>query len=166
MVKRSGVDVCCSPRPCIASPGLKEAPVLDLMCSHFVLTLAAKQGAQVQRAARPERPAVAGRPPSGLAGAGAGSACANSSAAAARATSSGAATSSCRRSEFLDRHGVWRGPYEEGTLFFYLDEYAKDQPKDLLSVLAVTRRLADARAEEAVHPGRKEHRCAGRACCS
>jgi hypothetical protein len=40
--------------------------------------------------------------------------------------------------EFLDRHGVWRGPYEEGTLFFYLDEYAKDQPKDLLSVLAVT----------------------------
>jgi SpoVK/Ycf46/Vps4 family AAA+-type ATPase len=40
--------------------------------------------------------------------------------------------------EFLDRHGVWRGPYEEGTLFFYLDEYAKDQPKDLLSVLTVT----------------------------
>jgi SpoVK/Ycf46/Vps4 family AAA+-type ATPase len=40
--------------------------------------------------------------------------------------------------DFLDRHGVWRGPYEEGTLFFYLDEYAKDQPKDLLSVLAVT----------------------------
>ena len=30
----------------------------------------------------------------------------------------------------LERHGVWRGPYEEGTLFFYLDEYAKDQPKD------------------------------------
>src|SRR5436309_3857038 len=40
--------------------------------------------------------------------------------------------------EFLDRHGAWRGPYEEGTLFFYLDEYAKDQPKDLLSVLSVT----------------------------
>ncbi|HEY2254837.1 MAG TPA: AAA family ATPase, partial [Variovorax sp.] len=39
----------------------------------------------------------------------------------------------------LERHGVWRGPYEEGTLFFYLDEYAKDQPKDLLSVLSVTR---------------------------
>jgi hypothetical protein len=30
----------------IASPGLKEAPVLDLMCSHFVLTLAARQGAK------------------------------------------------------------------------------------------------------------------------
>ncbi len=39
----------------------------------------------------------------------------------------------------LARYGAWRGPYEEGTLFFYLDEYAKDQPKDLLAVLAVTR---------------------------
>ena len=29
----------------ISSPGLMEAPVLDLMCSHFVLTLAARQGA-------------------------------------------------------------------------------------------------------------------------
>jgi hypothetical protein len=38
MVKRS-VDVQVLP-----SPGLKDAPVLDLMCSHFVLTLAAKQG--------------------------------------------------------------------------------------------------------------------------
>jgi hypothetical protein len=25
-------------------PGLRQAPVLDLMCSHFVLTLAARQG--------------------------------------------------------------------------------------------------------------------------
>jgi hypothetical protein len=29
----------------LASPGLKDAPVLDLMCSHFVLTLAVRQGA-------------------------------------------------------------------------------------------------------------------------
>ena len=36
------------------------------------------------------------------------------------------------------RAGAWRGPYEEGTLFFYLDEHAKDQAKDLLSVLAAT----------------------------
>ncbi|MBP6779577.1 MAG: AAA family ATPase, partial [Ottowia sp.] len=40
--------------------------------------------------------------------------------------------------EFLERHGIWRGPYEEGTLFFYLDEYAKDSPKDLLALLAST----------------------------
>ena len=26
------------------SPGLEDAPVLDLMCSHFVLTLASRQG--------------------------------------------------------------------------------------------------------------------------
>jgi hypothetical protein len=43
-----------------------------------------------------------------------------------------------RDAQFLSRHGVWRGPYEEGTLFFYLDEYAKDQPKDLISLLAAT----------------------------
>ena len=30
------------------------------------------------------------------------------------------------------------GVYEEGTLFFYPDEHAKDQPKDLPSVLAAT----------------------------
>ena len=28
----------------LLSPGLQAAPVMDLMCSHFVLTLAAKQG--------------------------------------------------------------------------------------------------------------------------
>ena len=35
----------------IASPGLQDAPVLDLMCSHFVLTLAARQsvGLSVRR---------------------------------------------------------------------------------------------------------------------
>ena len=33
---------------------------------------------------------------------------------------------------------VWRGPYEDGTLFFHLDEYAKDAPKDLLALLAST----------------------------
>ncbi len=39
---------------------------------------------------------------------------------------------------FLARHGDWRGPYEEGTLFFYLDDYAKQQPRDLLAVLGAT----------------------------
>ncbi len=37
---------------------------------------------------------------------------------------------------FIERHGAWRGPYEEGTLFFYIDEYIKDAPKDLLAVLS------------------------------
>jgi SpoVK/Ycf46/Vps4 family AAA+-type ATPase len=39
---------------------------------------------------------------------------------------------------FMARHGAWRGPYEEGTLFFYVDEYIKDAPKDLLAVLGAT----------------------------
>ncbi len=30
----------------VASPDLQTAPVLDLMCSHFVLTLATKQGSR------------------------------------------------------------------------------------------------------------------------
>ncbi len=41
-------------------------------------------------------------------------------------------------SAFLERFGTWQGPYEEGTLFFHLDDYAKDAPKDILAVLAAT----------------------------
>ena len=40
--------------------------------------------------------------------------------------------------EFVLRHGAWRGPYEENSLFFYLDEYIKDSPKDLLAVMSAT----------------------------
>ncbi|MEO8014322.1 MAG: ATPase, partial [Polaromonas sp.] len=43
MNKRSLVE---HPQQWLLSPGLKDAPVLDLMCSHFVLTLAARQGAK------------------------------------------------------------------------------------------------------------------------
>ena len=43
MSKRSLVT---HPQQWLLSPGLHEAPVLDLMCSHFVLTLAARQGAK------------------------------------------------------------------------------------------------------------------------
>ena len=42
MVKRLAQDP--SVHQAIASPGLEVAPVLDLMCSHFVLTLVARQG--------------------------------------------------------------------------------------------------------------------------
>ncbi|MEY4713602.1 MAG: hypothetical protein RIS88_3052 [Pseudomonadota bacterium] len=131
MVKRS-LDVQVLP-----SPGLRDAPVLDLMCSHFVLTLAAKQGGKFNvRRDLNGLLALAGRhlvwPASAL----------------ARLREFLARR--CHDNEFwrghevlsprdfLERHGLWRGPYEEGTLFFYLDEYAKDQPRDLLSVLAVT----------------------------
>ena len=121
----------------IPSPGLQEAPVLDLMCSHFVLTLVARQGAKFNvRRDLNSLLAMAGRhlvwPQPVL------------------LRLREFLTRRCKdnefwrghttldTSEFLERHGVWRGPYEEGTLFFYLDEYAKDQPKDLLAALAVT----------------------------
>ena len=121
----------------LPSPGLVDAPVLDLMCSHFVLTLAAKQGSRFNvRRDLNGLLSLAGRhlvwPASALGRLREflGRRCKDNElwrgheALAPRA--------------FLERYGAWRGPYEEGTLFFYLDEYAKDQPKDLLSVLAVT----------------------------
>ena len=131
MVKRSA-DV-----QFLTTPGLQEAPVLDMMCSHFVLTLAAKQGAKFNvRRDLNGLLSLAGRhlvwPVSTL------------------VRLREFLVRRCKDNEFwrghealahrvfLERHGVWRGPYEEGTLFFYLDEYAKDQPKDLLSVLSVT----------------------------
>src|SRR4051812_3615665 len=131
MVKRSA-DLQVLP-----SPGLKDAPVLDLMCSHFVLTLAAKQGAKFNvRRDLNGLLSLAGRhlvwPASSLERLREflGRRC--------KDNEFWRGHEQLTPREFLDRHGVWRGPYEEGTLFFYLDEYAKDQPKDLLSVLAIT----------------------------
>lgn len=117
--------------------GLRQAPVLDLMCSHFVLTLAARQGPRFNvRRDLNTLLSLAGRhlvwPHTVL------------------QRLREFLQRRCKDNElwsghdklavgaFMDRHGVWRGPYEEGTLFFYLDEYAKEAPKDLLSVLAVT----------------------------
>ena len=131
MVKRS-IDAQLLP-----SPGLKEAPVLDLMCSHFVLTLAAKQGSKFNvRRDLNGLLSLAGRhlvwPATALTRLREflGRRCKDNE------FWRGHEQLSTR--EFLERHGLWRGPYEEGTLFFYLDEYAKDQPRDLLSVLTVT----------------------------
>ncbi len=121
----------------LASPGLKDAPVLDLMCSHFVLTLAVRQGATFN--ARRDLNgliALAGRhlvwPASVLERVREFLVrrCATNDNWRGQEALSGA--------DFLAKYGVWRGPYEEGTLFFYLDEYAKDQPKDLISLLSVT----------------------------
>ena len=145
MVKRSGVDVAAVAAAvrghgaqALPSPGLKEAPVLELMCSHFVLTLAAKQGPRFNvRRDLNGLLSLTGRhlvwPASVLQ---------RLREFLIRRCAGNEAWSDLDTIDartFLARHGVWRGPYEEGTLFFYLDEYAKDQPKDLLSVLSVTR---------------------------
>ncbi|NBS45858.1 MAG: ATP-binding protein [Betaproteobacteria bacterium] len=131
MVRRS-VDV-----QTLVSPELLRAPVLDMMCSHFVLTLAARQGNRFNvRRDLNGLLSLAGRhlvwPLSALQRLREflGRRC--------RDNELWRGHEALEPAEFLERHGVWRGPYEEGTLFFYLDEYAKDAPKDLLNVLAVT----------------------------
>ncbi|MBB3180236.1 ATP-binding protein [Variovorax sp. Sphag1AA] len=140
MVKRSGVDVmaAASRGHALPSPGLKEAPVLELMCSHFVLTLAAKQGPRFNiRRDLNGLLSLTGRhlvwPLPVL------QRLREFLARRCLGNDIWKGVDEYDGRTLLERHGVWRGPYEEGTLFFYLDEYAKDQPKDLLSVLSVTR---------------------------
>lgn len=121
----------------VLSPGLQDAPVLDRMCSHFVLALTMRNVARFN----PRRDwnsllSLTGKhlvwPVSVL------------------GRLRGFLNNRCRGNEhwrghealddtvFMQRHGLWRGPYEEGTLFFYIDEYVKDAPKDLLAVLGAT----------------------------
>ena len=121
----------------LLSPGLKDAPVLDLMCSHFVLTLAARQGGKFNvRRDLNSLLSLSGRhlvwplPAMQRLREFLGRRCKDNDFWRGHELFTDA--------EFMQRHGTWRGPYEEGTLFFYLDEHAKDQPKDLLSVLAAT----------------------------
>ena len=121
----------------IPSPGLLEAPVLDLMCSHFVLTLATRQGAGLNvRRDFNGIVGLAGRhlvwPVSVL------SRLREFLARRCVSNELWRGHDALDATEFLARHGAWRGPYDEATLYFFLDEYAKDQPKDLISVLTVT----------------------------
>jgi SpoVK/Ycf46/Vps4 family AAA+-type ATPase len=121
----------------LLSPGLKEAPVLDRMCSQFVLSLTMRHAARFNlRRDWNSLLSLTGRhlvwPTSVL------------------KRLRVFLTLRCKGNEhwvghealnddaFMQRHGGWRGPYEEGTLFFYIDEYIKDSPKDLLAVLGST----------------------------
>ncbi|MDE2161088.1 MAG: AAA family ATPase, partial [Burkholderiales bacterium] len=122
---------------CLLSPGLAQAPVLDVLCSHFVLTLTLRQGARFN----PRRDwnsllSLVGRhlvwsaPVLGRVRAFLNQRC--------KGNPQWKGHEGLGDEAFLERHGPWRGPYEEGTLFFYLDEYVKDAPKDLMTVLALT----------------------------
>lgn len=123
--------------PLLMPPGVRDAPVLDLMCSHFVLSLVARQGARFNlRRDLNALLALAGRhlvwPPTIL------------------RRLRLFLQQRCHDNEwwhgqealspaaFLERFGIWQGPYEEGTLFFHLDEYAREAPKDVMTVLAAT----------------------------
>ncbi|MBL8328866.1 MAG: AAA family ATPase [Rubrivivax sp.] len=122
----------------VLSPGLADAPVLDRLCTHFVLTLTLRQVSRFNlRRDCNSLLGLTGRhivwPASVL------------------ARLRIFLKQRCKGNEhwrghdalddaaFIERHGAWRGPYEEGTLFFYMDEYVKDAPKDLLAVLGATR---------------------------
>jgi SpoVK/Ycf46/Vps4 family AAA+-type ATPase len=135
MVKRLAIDR--TGGSLLASPGLRDAPVLDLMCSHFVLTLVGRMGGAFS--ARRDLHGVielAGRhlvwPLPVLQRL--------REYLARRCTGSElwAGHEALDMDAFLARYGDWRGPYEEGTLFFYLDDYAKNQPRDLQAVLIAT----------------------------
>ncbi|MBE2263306.1 MAG: AAA family ATPase [Burkholderiaceae bacterium] len=135
MVRRSVSDAAIG--PALPSPGLQSAPVLDLMCSHFLLTLAAKQGPKFNvRRDLNGLLSLTGRhlvwPAPVLAR------LREFLQRRCRDNEFWSGHEALAPREFLNRHGAWRGPYEEGTLFFYLDEYAKDAPKDLLAVLSAT----------------------------
>lgn len=135
MVKRSVQDM--AGGSLLPSPGLVGAPVLDLMCSHFVLTLAARQGPKFNaRRDLASLLSLAGRhlvwPRPVL------ERLRDFLARRCRDNEFWLGHEQLTPRQFLDRHGVWRGPYEEGTLFFHLDEYAKDAPRDLLAVLTAT----------------------------
>ncbi len=121
----------------ILSPGLKEAPVLDRMCSQFVLSLTMRNVARFN----PRRDwnsllSLAGKhlvwPGSVLAR------LRTFLATRCKGNEHWRGHEALADDAFMARHGGWRGPYEEGTLFFYIDEYIKDAPKDLLAVLGTT----------------------------
>jgi SpoVK/Ycf46/Vps4 family AAA+-type ATPase len=121
----------------VLSPGLADAPVLDRLCSHFVLTLTLRQAGRFNlRRDCNSLLALTGRhlvwPPAVLA----------RLRAYLRLRCKG--NDAWRGHEalgdeaFIARYGAWRGAYEEGSLFFYLDEYVKDAPKDLIAVLGAS----------------------------
>ncbi len=121
----------------VLSPGLADAPVLDRLCSHFVLTLTLRQAGHFNlRRDCNSLFALIGRhlvwPPAVLARLRTFLLlrCKNSTPWRGHEGLSDEA--------FIARHGAWRGAYEEGSLFFYLDEYVKDSPRDLLAVLGAS----------------------------
>jgi SpoVK/Ycf46/Vps4 family AAA+-type ATPase len=121
----------------VLSPGLKEAPVLDRMCSQFVLTLTLRHAGRFNvRRDWNSLLALTGKhlvwPVSVL------TRLRNFLKLRCQGNEHWQGHESLSDAAFMQRHGSWNGPYEEGTLFFYIDEYIKDAPKDLLTVLGAS----------------------------
>jgi SpoVK/Ycf46/Vps4 family AAA+-type ATPase len=121
----------------LLSPGLREAPVLDRMCSHFVLTLTMRNAGRFNlRRDWNNLLSLTGKhlvwQASVLAR------LREFLAARCKGNEHWRGHEALSDEAFLARHGAWGGPYEEGTIFFYIDEYIKDSPKDLLATLGAT----------------------------
>ena len=121
----------------VLSPGLREAPVLDRMCSQFVLALTLRNAARFNlRRDWASLLSLTGRhlawPSTALHRLREflGRRC--------KGNDQWRGHEALSDEAFMQRHGVWRGAYEEGTLFFYVDEFVKDAPKELLAVLGAT----------------------------
>jgi SpoVK/Ycf46/Vps4 family AAA+-type ATPase len=131
----------------LLSPGLAEAPVLDRLSTHFVLTLTLKRAGRFNL--RRDCNSLLGFTGRHLVWP-----------ALVLTRMRAFLVKRCKGNEhwrghealsdqaFIERHGAWRGPYEEGTLFFYVDEYVKDSPKDLLAVLGATREWLERRLKK------------------
>lgn len=121
----------------LLSPGLQEAPVLDRMCSHFVLTLTMRNAGRFNlRRDWNNLLSLTGKHLVWQ-----GSVLARLRkflALRCKGNDHWRGHESLSDEAFIARHGGWCGPYEEGTLFFYIDEYIKDSPKDLLATLGTT----------------------------
>jgi SpoVK/Ycf46/Vps4 family AAA+-type ATPase len=121
----------------VLTPGLQEAPVLELMCSRFVLLLAIGPGVTFnlrrdimglvavvgRHLVWPQAPLSRLRSYLGL---------------RCRNNDLWRGQQELTDTEFLVRFGQWRGSYDESTLFYFLDDFAKDHAKELMSVLATT----------------------------
>jgi SpoVK/Ycf46/Vps4 family AAA+-type ATPase len=121
----------------LLSPGMVDAPVMDVLCSHFVLTLTLHPAGRFNlRRDWNSLLSLVGRhlvwplPVLSRVRGFLGQRC--------KGNPQWKGHESLSDTAFLLKHGPWRGPYEEGTLFFYIDEFIKDAPKDLLTVLAAT----------------------------
>ncbi|ACB35525.1 AAA ATPase central domain protein [Leptothrix cholodnii SP-6] len=121
----------------VVSPALHAAPVLDLLCSHFVLTLTLRHAPRFTgRRDWNSLLALTARhlvwPTTVLAR------LREFLARRVKGHDGWARHEQLDDAAFLAKHGWWHGPYDESTLFFYLDDYVKDAPKDLMSLLGCT----------------------------
>ncbi len=121
----------------VLSPGMSGLPVMDVLCSHFVLTLTLRQAGRFNlRRDWNSLLSLVGRhlvwPAPVLARV------RSYLKQRCKGNAQWKGHELLTDAAFIERYGVWRGPYEEGTLFFYIDEYIKDSPKDLLTALGAT----------------------------